>query len=397
MNVSEITNELKIKIEEYLTSDCISDTIFEGLSEFSDDEFQYNSINNDIWDLINDNKIKQAIYLYTICSNDVEVSIDSFSLSYNNHIISEDSFSSIIYSESFISNNNKPIFMLNANTKINSYNKDLSLFFAKALLDTWDNINYNEGVNVFFPNCSNINNDKLISFIKLIMLSEGKFYHSRVESDNYFLDDRLKNQIVCPIKNYVQYKDILNILSEYNNTKDILQKYLLLYTILENFMYRKPIAESISNSDFTIRKFKELYKNIEEKELPALKKLFTRIYNDNIFLGINTKDHIELEYNDFLTANSTCSINFLQKIPFQTANIKEDFARLIYLLRNCIVHNKETEFHLTHFELNKISEGKPFFEKLILPLIENIVYSILLNPNSFLDYNSSTISLYEIA
>ncbi len=82
MNVSEITNELKIKIEEYLTSDCISDTIFEGLSEFSDDEFQYNSINNDIWDLINDNKIKQAIYLYTICSNDVEVSIDSFSLSY---------------------------------------------------------------------------------------------------------------------------------------------------------------------------------------------------------------------------------------------------------------------------------------------------------------------------
>lgn len=393
MNISSITTELSTKIEEFLTSD-ISEEVLDELTNYEDQEFKYDDIDQQIWDSIDD-KVKQAFILYAICINEDEANSDSFALTYVNKIISEDDFNSIQYSNKYISNNNNPIFLIKNYNDIISFNKDLSLHFAKGLIDNWDNVNFTEGLNVFFPNCSSIQSSELVPYLKLLILSEGNFYHTRTQTNNCFLDSRIKNTMICPAKNYTQYTDILNILSEYNDSDDILQKYLLLYTILENFMYRKPISELVSQNSFTIRRFKELYKKVENDEISALKKLLNQIYTQNIFITTTVLTHIESEYASFIASNNTCETGFLVKLPFTTSNIKTDFARLVYILRNCIVHNKETEYHLTHFELNKIPVSKKFFEQFMLPLLENIIYLVLLDSSSFLDYNSPTINLYE--
>lgn len=396
MDVNNIKDALFEKINEYLNTDIAQDVI-DLISTIYDSEPDFNVIDESLLAEIDD-RIKQALVLHSICSNDDEVSFDSFSLSYNNSILSTEKFDSLVYTDKYISNNNnKPVFLIDNFNSINSFNKDTSLFFAKALLDNWDTIDYSTGINIFVPDCSNIMEEKLLPFLKLLILADGKYYHSRVESSNCFLDSRLKNQITCSIKDYRQYNEILNILSEYNNTKDVLQKYLLLYTVLENFMYRKPIAELVLTNTFTIRNFKELYKKVDNDELSVLKKLINKIYEEDIFPSINTKDHVKTEYDSFILANTTCEENFLKRLSFSTTNVQVDFARLVYILRNSIVHNKETEFHLTHFELNKISEGVVFFESYMLPILENIIYSILLKSNSFLDYNTPTISLYEVS
>lgn len=66
-------------------------------------------------------------------------------------------------------------------------------------------------------------------------------------------------------KDYQQFSDSISIISEYNHQKDILDKYLRIYHVFENFMYKSPLVKlerESSGEVFSIRDFKRMYDRI---------------------------------------------------------------------------------------------------------------------------------------
>ena len=279
------------------------------------------------------------------------------------------------------------------------YDED-KLYYASLLLalnQNWDNLNHDNQLWFFIPHCE-VDEKNLESFVQFILLINGKTFHNPIEvTDNQFLIDDVKNILECNIKSFNQYRESAYILSEYNHTKDILLKYLLLYHIIENFMYRRPIAEMV-NTRFSIRDFKNLYKKVNITEEQTLKGLLTKIKNKNI----TTTDKLESYFNNNLNSyrESLISQDEINQIFIKMTlqNINElnysNASKLIYYFRNSIIHNKETEFHITHTTLNSSSDLVNFFKDFLLPILENIIYFLIFKENSIIDYPKNYLLLY---
>lgn len=277
---------------------------------------------------------------------------------------------------------------------------------------------------IFFPECNDAkiteyqqNKSKLISYLKLCILCEGKAFHKHFTYNNTILE-------VAPdcntIIDFTQYNEILYILSEYNNSKhDILNKYFLLYTIIENFMYRKPITQIIrSTDDFSIRDFKRFYSEIDNSESKKLGILFYEIMD----IPINGTTFYNEIFDDFIqfkvTDQANALIDFLKKIGVTNANnqityemimnpqnhhvafkgntkIGGYFSKIVYQLRNSILHNTATEFHITHYELSKNEIIVKFLEEVMLPNLEKIILHLITTNNNLIAYDDNVLLLYK--
>lgn len=297
---------------------------------------------------------------------------------------------------------NKPFFFINKDSfNILELEDEENIFLSYlmiALNQKWDEINDENTFWFFIPDCE-VQEDNLKDFFQFILLTNGYTFHQPIEtSKNQFIEPNIKSILNCE-KNLDQYQESAYILSEYNHTKDILLKYLLLYHIIENFMYRRPIAE-MAATKFTIRKFKILYENVKESEQKTLKKLMDKIKDLYILPNTSIETYFQnnLEtFKNILENSQTTTLNtLLQKIGIQHINglSYDNASQLIYLFRNSIIHNKETEFHITHTTLNENQELVDFFSNFLLPTLENIIYFLIFQPDSLIDYPQNHILLY---
>lgn len=297
-----------------------------------------------------------------------------------------------------------PLYFIDQNSfDLETFEDDIESDFITHLLlalnQLWDEIDNINQMWFFIPECT-ITEDKLKDFLQFVLLINGFTFHNPIETnENQFINDNVKNIFSCDTKNFSQYKESAYILSEYNYTHDILLKYLLLYHIVENFMYRRPIAE-MATTGFTIREFKILYNNVKEGELQTLKNLLDKVKSFNILPGTSIEMYFQNNLTTFkgtLSAPqiSTLSI-LLQKMGVQHINgiSYKNASQLVYLFRNSIIHNKETEFHITHTTLNENQELVDFFIEFLLPSLENIVYFLIFQPGSLVDYPQNHILLY---
>lgn len=305
-----------------------------------------------------------------------------------------------------------------------SLNENSLLFILKVCFDNFDYIIDEDNIHrlVLLPNClgANIQNYKdnkneLLSYLKLTMLSEGLTFHK-----HFSLNTATSNQnISCDTtKVYSQYNEILYILSEYNYSNDLLNKYFLLYTIIEDFMYRKPIASMLkSGRDFSIRDFKSFYSKINNGELDKLSSLFYEImnidYNGNSFLN-----HIVTDLRQFKDTDTNDElIDFLLKIGVSNNNLSYDlllnagnnyknltgngkkdigyFPKIVYQLRNTILHNTATEFHITHYELDKNEVIVKVLKEFMIPMLEKIILHLIITNNELISYENNVLTLYE--
>ena len=215
-------------------------------------------------------------------------------------------------------------------------------------------------------------------------------------------------QLTCN-KNYLQYKDAINILNKYNNTSDILWKYLLLYQILENFSYRRSIAKSLrDNLSLNIKHLSSVYTSSKGEGdfiKKSIKVFFLNITDNTYFsyeeengniislkllsngTGNNLSKKIKLDNIDTNVKNIAEFLNIkLQKIKSQEVSSQE-VGEIIYVIRNCIVHNKETEWiYINNSLLQEKPELKIFFEKFILPTMEFLVKELIFKENIIIDY-----------
>lgn len=299
--------------------------------------------------------------------------------------------------------------------KENDTSSQKLIYTAKAILDNFDYaIDTDVHRLIFLSNCSNEdiqnykeNKNELIAYLKLCILSEGLTFHKHFDLQNA----TPTQSFACDTtKVFSQYNEILYILSEYNHSNDLLNKYFLLYTIIENFMYRKPIAQMLRDtSEFSIRDFKSFYSKIDSGELEKLKGLFENIMDIEYSDGTKVFDDINSRLSSFKVAqNNDLSklITFLKKIRVYNKNFELNeamltgslknkyFAEIVYQLRNSTLHNTATEFHLTHYELAKNEVIVDFIRDFMIPILEKIILHMIFSNHTLISYDKNAFSLY---
>jgi hypothetical protein len=184
---------------------------------------------------------------------------------------------------------------------------------------------------------------------------------------------------------YEQYFDVYNVMSESKYSTDILTRYLRMYQILEYLGYRKSLADmtkgNIRENGF-VRNVISKASKWGDKEFDELKK------------GLSGSFPLAtiISPTDFTPSQNT----FIKDKLF-IKNTNHDDAKiwdLVYRLRNCIVHNKESELHFTFANTSVYKDGIEIMKLLINKLEPAIVSVINDHNNDKFDFNEQKIQLY---
>jgi hypothetical protein len=246
------------------------------------------------------------------------------------------------------------------------------------------------------------------AFVRLVILASGKSVHSPQRYSSPL--SVINPDIIHAGHLYHQWNEVLYVLSEYNSRDEILLKYLTIYHVVENLMFKFPIVELERQQGgrmFSIRDFRRLYQQVDEAETTALKRLFTAALKEEATPGITFESHLVTRWQSLVTPASL--------VDFESAlgllGIKKDrrplrhsefrvgsecaglFTQMVYQTRCAIVHNKETEFHLTYASLN--AAFITLLENFLMPSLEEICFALVGSPNQQVWYSRKELLLYQ--
>jgi hypothetical protein len=213
-------------------------------------------------------------------------------------------------------------------------------------------------------------------------------------------------------QDYRQFEDVTHVLSEANTKTDILDRFLRLYQVLENFMVRRTVVKVINSpyGRFSVRDFRRLYKETTEREQDSLALLFDDAFRlmvpPSSMPGARQplQTYIRQLWSSSLpqpTRHAMLESELARIVPnerfnpllnFHTRLDAKSFARIVYMLRNSIVHNKETEFHLTHKSLGP--ELLHLINCGIIPSIEEMIFALIVAPTPVVRYGRQQVNLY---
>ena len=138
--------------------------------------------------------------------------------------------------------------------------------------------------------------------------------------------------------------------------------------------------------------------------------LFKEIMNIEYTVGNNIYADIESGLSNFKVHNGndlSLLIDFLKKMRVYDRNFELDeaklnsglqdkyFAEITYQLRNSILHNTATEFHLTHYELSQNELIVNFLKDFMIPKLEKIILHLIVSNDDLISYQREAITLYK--
>ena len=373
----------------------------EDLSEFELDELDDPDFLQEVWETVKDNSDQ-----FNNIVSFVILNLDDFNESTEDEFI----FVSKI-SKTTLNVDSIPFFNETSNTCLLYYDDEReeivdaqSSILYKVVLDNFTSISSisNNEVGIFQKKHANeLCLDDLKSYSKVLLTNIGLSIKDDILiTKNKYLDSK---ELTCN-KNYLQYKDSIDILNEYNNTTDVLWKFLLLYQILENFSYRKSIAENLrSTTSLNIKHLSNIYTDPKGEGQVIMGSIqgFIKGINDSLFFeDVSTTIKVELTTegnakkvlleNIDTTVKDTASFLHIKLQEIHNKKITaQELSKIIYVIRNCIVHNKETEWiHINSSLLKEKPEIKDFFEYFLLPTMEFIVKELIFVVNDITDYPS---------
>jgi hypothetical protein len=192
-------------------------------------------------------------------------------------------------------------------------------------------------------------------------------------------------------------------MGEYVERKDVLSKYLSIYHVVESFMFKYPIVKlerSRNGVMFSIRDFKSLYKAVETNESEAVSSLM-KVAFDLPFGTSTIGQEIYQRWGVFVTAqvaHVSDIDDFLAKLNVNRASANGQasfikfFSGLLYRIRCSVVHNKETEYHIS--SENYTVGCRLVLEEFYLPALEEIIFLLLSKENDVVWYRSDSIKLW---
>jgi hypothetical protein len=181
---------------------------------------------------------------------------------------------------------------------------------------------------------------------------------------------------------YAQYFETYHLIAESHVVTNILQRFLVMYQILENLCYRKHLVKIVNSTNkAAIRKIIAYSSRASDKES-------TEIPNGirELIAPVSFEDVDFSKYNKFLNKEYSIDIN----------NGKDkNIPNIIYSIRNSIVHNKATELHFSSGNIEEYKDIIPLM-KIIIDRIEPQIISLINNrsSNNPIKFKSKTIKLY---
>ena len=174
-------------------------------------------------------------------------------------------------------------------------------------------------------------------------------------------------------------------MNESKHVNDLLNRYLRMYQILELFVYRNILAKMVDansrNSAF-VRNVIYYSNKYSSKEKDQFVEGFVKVFNN--IENIITKPDIAM-YNAFL--DSTYMIKAGEE------HSARKIGKIIYSLRNSVVHNKESELHFTFGNVSEYQSGIGLI-KLIVEKMENEIVEKMNMPGSPIEYPRESMPLY---
>lgn len=211
-------------------------------------------------------------------------------------------------------------------------------------------------------------------------------------------------------EDYNQFREPFEILGEINSRTTVLDTLLSCYHVLENYMIRAQIVKVVGSNNasslFGIRNFKQMEIAVQSKEMSHLKHLIENSWDKQIG-GQTFRDYVRNRFQIlFHSANFVAGEfhDFMEKLTVKVVGQQLDLTnldhacellpKLLYQVRNSIVHNKETEFHLSNRELS-VSTVLMTLTDLCLPAMQRLAFGLpsVPAPNP-LRYSRANLRLY---
>lgn len=170
---------------------------------------------------------------------------------------------------------------------------------------------------------------------------------------------------------YEQYFDAYNVMNESKYADDILLRYLRMYQVLEYFGYRRILADvtkgNIRENGFVrnvINKTNGRTNNESNEIKKGISDLLPNLASVGTTVGVFNAADITPAMVTFIKDKL-----LLPKYQFDDGHLWE----VIYKLRNCIVHNKESELHFTYANTEVYADGIDLMRKIVEKMEPEIV------------------------
>lgn len=216
------------------------------------------------------------------------------------------------------------------------------------------------------------------------MLYANKKEYERDSQLNFRKENKFAETIPYNKENkYCQYYELFDLISESHYCDDVLRRFLNMYQIIENMCYRRNLAKISRGSKrgfvrHSIAIASKANKNETDEIVKGITELFPDIKNVIVVSDISPYDlFLEREYG---IANG--------------GHGDKKVAKIIYNLRNSIVHNKSTELHFSYGNIDEYKDVIDLIRKLIEKLEPKIIDIINDPSNNILEYDGKKMDLY---
>lgn len=196
---------------------------------------------------------------------------------------------------------------------------------------------------------------------------------------------------------YEQYHDSFNIIADMKRSRDLLTRFLKMYQVLELFTFRLklvPLAQGQATRNSFVSNVRNTVDNLNElKSLKELfREVFTNIQNMNVksFFDPPLANNTKLSF--FIKRHLTPNMKAILKVT--GASDENQIAELIYKIRCCIVHSKESEMHFTPDNIEEYKELIPIMVILIKVIQKEIVNVINDHNRNKLEFADNKMMLY---
>lgn len=276
--------------------------------------------------------------------------------------------------------------------RVNSFLQNVEFIWSaisedsNAKKDFWDRCNERQE-NSFYIITDEVlssNEEKWNAYSYGYMLYANSKEYERDSQLNYHKENKFATTIPYHKENkYSQYYELFDLISESHYCDDVLRRYLNMYQIIENMCYRRNLAKISRGSKrgfvrHSIAIASKANRNETDEIVKGIMELFPNIS------GVIDKADIS-PYDLFLEKEYGILNN--------THNDKR-IAKIVYNLRNSIVHNKSTELHSSYGNIDDYKDVIGLMDLLIRKLEPKIIDIINDPSNNILEYDGKKMDLY---
>lgn len=249
----------------------------------------------------------------------------------------------------------------------------------------------------------------ITDYIKMYAVLNGDVFHHTRPVTAYPVSLSVKYE---PNIEYSQYAEIIDVLDEYNAQEHIVDKYLKIYQVIENFMYKASICELCdkkSYSKLTLRDFKGISELLQKDERGALKSFILKVLKVSVD-GRTFEERLRDSWINIFVSSGKIGVaeRFVDKLRIENnkggkrevngaerdvdGKLIPVFCDMIYSTRCSIVHNKVNEYHITYMNLD--TDIEYVMEHFLIPNMKEIAYGLMLNTNTVVQYRNNCLNLY---